>query len=208
MKAAVIALSACLLAACAGKVEYIRPVSNIELQNTKIIDKPRSQVWDFAVPELGKRFFTINNLDKSSGLINVSYSGDPERYIDCGTITSYVQNARGERTYSFAGQKADQRYEVLRPNSGLFFIHRRMSLEGRVNLIFEEIGPSKTRVTANTRYVITRHQDIRTVDGRGNTVTDTAATNTGTVAQIGGGEQSLECMPTGRLEQEILAAVQ
>ena len=85
------------LAGCAGKVDYIRPTTQISLgQNTKLIQKPRDAVWATSVPALSKQFFVINNLDKTSGLINLSYSGDPEKYIDCGRITSFVKNAQGE----------------------------------------------------------------------------------------------------------------
>jgi hypothetical protein len=64
------------LAACAGKVDYIRPASQAAPSaNAKVIAKPRAAVWSASVPELGKQFFVSNNLDKSSGLINVSYNG-------------------------------------------------------------------------------------------------------------------------------------
>ena len=102
------ALSLCV-AACAGKVDYIRPTASVSPSfNVKTVERSRDAVWNASVPELGKQFFVINNLDKSSGLMNISYTGDPERYIDCGRITSYVKNARGERTYDFAGAKAQQ----------------------------------------------------------------------------------------------------
>src|SRR5262245_7244989 len=105
---------AIFVSGCAGKVEYIRPspLSSTPM-NYKIIDKSKEATWNGSVPELGKRFFVINNLDKSSGLINVSYSGDPEKHVDCGRIKSYVMNARGERTYDFAGAKEQQSYEIM-----------------------------------------------------------------------------------------------
>jgi len=89
-----ITLSGCV----SGKVDYMRPSQQSSLSNSKIINRSRDEVWNSSVPQLGKQFFVINNLDKSSGLINISYSGDPEKYVECGTITSYVRNVRGERT--------------------------------------------------------------------------------------------------------------
>ncbi|UUZ73433.1 hypothetical protein LP415_09480 [Polaromonas sp. P1(28)-8] len=104
MKAVIALLGITFLAGCAGKVDYIRPTTKATPgSNVKILNRPREAVWTAAVPELGKRFFVINNLDKASGLINISYSGDPEKYIDCGRITSFVKNAKGERTYEFPG---------------------------------------------------------------------------------------------------------
>lgn len=205
----IVALSLAL-AACAGKVDYIRPTAQPgATSNVKAVERSRDAVWNTSVPELGKQFFVINNLDKSSGLMNISYTGDPERYIDCGRITSYVKNASGERTYDFAGAKAQQAYEVMNPSVGLFLLDRKMNLEGRVNLIFEEVGPNSTRVTANTRYVVTRTLTVRGGNNLPQTKTETISFNSGSVgafpANTGG--QGTECVPTGALEREILSAI-
>jgi hypothetical protein len=138
-------------------------------------------------------------------LINISYSGDPERYVDCGRIESYVKNVRGERNYNFLGSKAQQTYEVMDPNVGLALLDRRMSLEGRVNLIFEETGPNSTKVTANTRYVVSRSIKITTADGgRSSDSTDNVSFNSKGGAKFNSG--STECVATGELEREVLEA--
>ncbi len=200
-----------LLVACVGKVDYIRPTSQVAPSfNVKIVERSRDTVWNTSVPELGKQFFVINNLDKSSGLMNISYTGDPERYVDCGRITSYVRNARGERTYNFFGAKAQQNYEFMNPNGNLFYIDRRMNLEGRVNLIFEEIGPNTTRITANTRYVVTRTQIARNAANNiPQTATHALSFNSGASASFppNAQGQSVECVATGALEREILSAI-
>ena len=209
MRTLFVVLLAAVVAGCAGKVEYVRPTTTSSVINSKTIEKPRDTVWKSTVPELGKQFFVINNLDKSSGLINLSYSGDPESFIDCGRIVSYVKNARGERTYDFPGSREQQTYEVMNPN-GLFFVERKMSLEGRVNLIFEEIGSNSTKVTANTRYVITRHITVRQVGNNfPQSRTDTISFNSGGSAlfpaNIDG--QATQCVSTGKLERDILSLI-
>ena len=210
MKNAVSLVALLLLAGCAGKLDYVRPsIAPGSANNSKIIDKSREAVWNSSVPELGKQFFVINNLDKSSGLINISYNGDPEKYIDCGRIISYVKNARGERTYDFPAAKANQQYEVMNGN-GLFFINRKLSLEGRVNLIFEEVNSNQTRVTANTRYVVTRQL---TVSSAANNIpqsgTDSISFNSGGSASFptNATGQGTECVSTGALEREILSVI-
>ena len=198
------------LSACAGKVDYIRPSTSVAVgANVKLIAKPRDAVWASAVPELGKQFYVINNLDKASGLINLSYTGDPERFIDCGRITSYVKNAQGERAYNFSGAKSQQSYEIMNPGAGLFFIDRRMSLEGRVNVIFEEVGPSQTRVTANTRYVVQRQRVVRNAANNfPQTLNDSVTFNSGGGSSFSSvGDSIAECAATGALEREILEAI-
>jgi hypothetical protein len=201
-----------ILTACAGKVSYIRPSWTSAVgHNVKMIDKPRDAVWAASVPALSKQFFVINNLDKASGLISLSYSGDPEKYTDCGRIESFVKNARGERTYNFAGAKAQQNYEILSPGGELYILDRRMSLEGRINLIFEEISPTMTRVTANTRYVVTKTQSVRAAGGGfPQNSSDSISFNSGGSAPFPSNKegQYSECTAKGVLEQEILSAVQ
>lgn len=210
MKNVVPLVALLLLAGCAGKLDYVRPSTPPGLaNNTKIIDKQREAVWNSSVPELGKQFFVINNLDKSSGLINVSYNGDPEKYIDCGRVTSYVKNARGERTYDFPASRANQQYEVMNGN-GLFFINRKLSLEGRVNLIFEEVNSNQTRVTANTRYVVARQLTVSSATNNiPHSANDSISLNSGGSASFptNATGQGTECVSTGALEREILSAI-
>jgi hypothetical protein len=198
-----------LLGCIAGRLDYTRPKNPQESQNFKIINKPREVVWNTTIPALSKQFFAINNLDKSSGLINVSYSGDPERYIDCGRISSYVRNFAGERTFDFAGARAQEMYQVMK-RGGLFYVERKMSLEGRINLVFEETAVNQSKITANTRYVITR---LMTVQKAGENFpqsrTDTITFDFGGRASFPttGDGQATECVSTGKLEEEILAFI-
>ncbi|HQR53120.1 MAG TPA: hypothetical protein PLZ79_07595 [Burkholderiales bacterium] len=196
-----------LVTACAGKVDYVRPTPPEKLSNSKVIEKPREVVWNAAVPALGKQFFVINNMDKGSGFINLSYSGDPEQYVDCGQVTSYVKNARGERTYQFPASRAEQSYEVM--TSNLFRVDRKMALEGRMNLVFEEITPSSTRVTATTRYVLTRTVRVTDVNARADTTSETINFNSGSGASFApkSDGRATECVSTGRFESEILSAI-
>ncbi|MCG2634536.1 MAG: hypothetical protein J4A00_06380 [Gammaproteobacteria bacterium] len=197
------------LTGCAGKVDYIQPTKQAPASNVKVVNKPRNDVWNSSVPELGKQFFVINNLDKSSGLINISYSGDPESYIDCGKVTSYVKNVRGERTYDFAGSKAQQTYEVMN-DFELFIIDRKMDLEGRVNLIFEEVSPNSTRVTANTKYIVSRSLTIQSsANNIQQSLNNSVSFNSGGSASFPATAdgRATECVPTGRLERDILSAI-
>ena len=198
-------IAALAMVGCAGTQDVIRPNTQSRMPNTKVIDKPRDAIWNAAVPALSKEFFVINNMDRTSGFINVSYTGDPEKYIDCGRVISYVRNARGERTYDFAGSKAEQAYEIMMPQ-GLFFLQRQMALEGRLNLIFEETSPTQTRVTASTRYVVTRSVTARDVNNRTGRQSNNISFNSGSGASFPMNEQgkALECVSNGRLESEIL----
>jgi hypothetical protein len=196
-----------------GRLDYKPPTLASIPVNVKVIDRPRELVWSTAVPALGKQFFVINNLDKGSGLINVSYSGEPERYVDCGVVSSYVKNMAGERTFTFPGASAQQSYQVMNPLSsgGLVFWERKMSVEGRVNLLFEEVGPTRTRVTASTRYVVTRSQSGRNATSPiPQTSNDSISFNSQSGASFPASAQgrALQCVATGAMERELLDLVQ
>ena len=121
-----------------------------------------------------------------------------------------MKNARGERTYEFAGSKAQQNYEVMNPGQGLFFIDRRMALDGRVNLVFEEISPTQTRVTANTKYVVNRQRTVRAAANNvPQTLNDSLSLNSGGSASFpsDANGNAAECAATGTLEREVLNTV-
>ncbi len=92
-------------------------------------------------------------------------------------------------------------------SNGLFFIERKMSLEGRINLIFEEVAPSTTRVTASTRYVVTRNLTIHSTSNnipQSGSYSISFNSGGGATFPSNADGQTLECYATGRLEAGIL----
>jgi uncharacterized protein YodC (DUF2158 family) len=53
------------------------------LRNSVLINKPFDQAWAEAIPALGRSFYVINNVAKDSGLINLTYSGNPQGMVNC-----------------------------------------------------------------------------------------------------------------------------
>ncbi|KVP76893.1 hypothetical protein WJ94_15895 [Burkholderia ubonensis] len=197
------------LAGCASSnLAYTRPIAR-HTDTTKTIAKSRDAVWASAVPSLGKDFFVINNLDKASGLINVSYSGDPHDYVDCGHINAYFQNATGRHDYSFDGSAKEAVYTLYK-YPVLVNFRRQMNLDGRINIIFETISANETRVTVNARYVMQRQLTARASNGRGDSNTSSIAFSSGGTATFPemNTADGTECVPTGKLERDILSLIQ
>jgi len=93
----------CVLPGCASvSFDYRPPTTTIRQNHAKDVSRPKDQVWNDTVAALGQRFFVINNLDKASGLINISYSGDPARYVDCGSGAVNISGP-GAKTQMFDG---------------------------------------------------------------------------------------------------------
>jgi hypothetical protein len=198
------AVIAMFVAGCAGKVTYVQPTQTYKANNSITVNKPRAEVWKQMVPALGSSFFVINNLDKESGFINISYSGNPEKYVDCGIIDSYVKNARGERTYRFPASSAYKEYETMENGQNLVFVKRKMNLEGRVNIIVQEVTLDSTLVTVNTKYVLTKDIFLSNPQGQSHRMNDSISFNTNGSASF---PQQTTCHATGTLEQEVLSAL-
>lgn len=199
-----------LLAGCAGRVDYTPPsYSSYATDNSILIDSPKEEVWSRTVPAISSSFFVINNIDKESGLINISFSADPEKYVDCGMVESYVKNARGERTYRFPASRKSVQYEVM-SDGALYRFNRSMSLDGRINLVLEETSERSTKVTANTRYTLTRGTQVASAAG------GMPASSQESISFSSGETQSFPansdgkattCIPNGLLEEALLSSV-
>ena len=145
----VLALSGC---ATSALPVYAPPaVSNIE--NSHTYQTPFDVTWDKLVKNLSSDFFVINNIDKNSRLINVSFSTqNPSEYIDCGETTRTFKNAQGEQNYQY---KVANSSEFLMANAQghVTRVQRRTKLEGRMN-IYVAPEDTKTLVTVNTKYIL------------------------------------------------------
>ena len=93
----------------------------------------------------------------------------------------------------------------MQGGAGLLFVSRKMSLEGRMNIIVEDIGNNQSRVTTNTRYILTKTTTFRNVQGHSNTVTNTISFNSGQEGISEGRGPNMICQATGKLEDEVLS---
>lgn len=221
----VLSLSAC---ASAGKSGYDwQPPIEHQQTNERIVNEPFTQVWDRLVKELATSYFVINNIDKESRIINVSfYTDTPEEYLDCGT--SYRTYKRGSETQQYTYKsaastafKAGGKWGQYKNLPVTYFISRKTSLEGRMNIYLAPHG-SETLVSVNCRYILAVHitqtyeaeNAFGTVMNRGSvpekSVTCSCNTKQAGQADWGSAQEpfTVTCCSTGKLEQEILAMAQ
>lgn len=140
---------------------YQEPTTGPRIPNERIVEAPFPQTWDLFVRRLATSFFVINNVEKESRILNVSFSSDtPSRYIECG---------RSNRTVSWGDQELEFNYEVAESSmyriaNGVWMasefvglpmiarIDRKTSLDGRINIYIAPEGDERTIVTVNARY--------------------------------------------------------
>lgn len=188
--------------------------------NEAMIARPFEDVWNGLVRQLAKGYFVVNNIEKESRLINVSFSTpNPEQYIDCGETT---------RTFTQGKSKLTDTYEVAADSSYKYgngvdpsgtmaiigYVYRTTSLEGRINVYVAPKG-EQTDVSVNVRYILS-------VIAAGQETQENAAgkimaskpilANTTTISfnsnQPNKSANGISCFSKGVLERDILAMAQ
>lgn len=217
----IVALIGC---ATPGRSGYNIERTNIyPFKNEKIVNRPFNQVWDELVRDLAKSFFVINNIDKESRIINVSFNTEtPEKFIDCGkTRRTYSRGKENEEyVYEIAASSFFKTALAAGPYKNLpqtNFVSRRTSLDGRINIY---VAPREggTQISVNARYIFTVNVKgnyvIENVYGtpiaRGNLETDTGTCSFNTTqpntCDFGSAQETVlvTCKSRGVLETDIL----
>jgi len=202
--------------AATGTLDY-RPPEQSVITNEATVDKRFEAVWSDLVRQLAKGYFVVNNIEKESRLINVSFSTtNPEDYIDCGvsnrvfsqgsTIVNTSYNVAGDSSYKYGGG-----IDSTGANAIIHYVDRTTSLEGRIN-IYVAPDETMTDVSVNVRYILTIRISGRTnaenasgVVMRSQPIQEPALTpisfNTN---QPNKDAEGISCISKGVLENEIL----
>ena len=198
-----LALALVFLVGCVGTFDYVGPAPVDGVASSITIAKSKDDVWKQIVPTFPSARFVIQSLDKDTGIIVLSYTGEPERYVDCGEITSYVKNLRGERTYRFPAAAAVTEYEYMTGHE-ILVITRRMHLDGRLNLTVVDAGSQQTQISANAQYTLTRTLIARDTQGQSRTLSQRITFPSHHEGAFPG---DVTCRSNGVLEKEALAAI-
>ncbi|HKO52128.1 MAG TPA: hypothetical protein VJV79_30680 [Polyangiaceae bacterium] len=218
-----------LLSGCATQgvntASYTPPTPQT-VKNEKTIPRRQAAVWDELVRELSKSFYVINNIERESRIINVSFnSNSPGDFVDCGrTHRTYAEGAVKEAVdYAVADSSRFKLAGNRQPAPALksyALVSRQTSLEGRANIYVapEAADPNKTVVSVNSRYVLSVlvRRDGLVEHFNGNIVRREPLPNESfsfifntnkpsTTVPEGG--QSITCSGKGRLEIDILDMV-
>src|SRR3546814_13771527 len=104
-----------LTAGCAAQADlnYRKPTQP-SLTNSRTVNAGFEETWYRLVRNLSSEFFVINNIEKASRIINVSFQTDaPERYVDsafthcpytrpAGQKEAYTSGATGNSVFVYA----------------------------------------------------------------------------------------------------------
>ncbi len=203
-----------------------QPPVKAKHNNEVFINRPFSEVWDELVKELAKSFYVINNIDKTSRIINISFSTDtPEEYVDCGITTRTYKKGKEDEIYKYkVAESTSYKFAGKTGAYGQFpiisIMNRKSTLEGRINIY---VAPENngTRITVNCTYIL----NVSTTGSyiTQNVVGQTIAsglipssnssvalnTNQGGRANWGTAKERkyVTCHSAGKLEQDILSLI-
>jgi hypothetical protein len=144
--------------------------------------------WGALVDFASSRFFSIQQVEKASGLVSLSFSASPlEMYVDCGTIViNGVQEGAPEPYIRYAERNFGAR------------------LEGKVNVFARSPGGDATTVRVTARYMLT-------IPGGGAEQVFAFDTGSGHTVQVpnalAGTLPYRTCRPTGRIEMMVLDGI-
>lgn len=204
------ALAVIGLSGCAGRLTYAPPAVQPPIMSDTTIAAPYAQVWKTSTQKLAAGPWVIERQDPTTGLMVLHFTGNPERYLDCGTVESDVTNPRAQLTrhYRFPGSSPHQSYEQI-VYGNLYDVDRAMEVAGTINVLFKASGARSTRAQVNAHYVVTRTVSLgNTPTGRFYApIKDTVAFSSGSAATLPGPGRSAQCVATGALERDVLAAI-
>lgn len=212
-----------ILSGCATQAKstlnYTKPLERNN-KNEIVVNRPFENVWSGLIRQLSKSFFVVNNVEKESRLINVSFSSEaPEDYVDCGVSKRIFENGseKNEYVYSVA---ADSSYKSggRKPQNGanltiVDYVQRNTGLAGRINIYVAPTNDKKTEVSVNTKYVFTvkltgQAQGIN-IFGQvmATSEIDIPKSSIDFTTNVPGGSDELKCFSKGVLEDEVLDMV-
>jgi hypothetical protein len=150
----VISILALVLVSCVSvKATYKPPVmDNSGNKYSKIINKTFDEVWDALIDYSASTFFGIENFEKESGLLTLSFgASNPQEYITGGYWKTDI--TYGVKELHFEGDYVEY---LTRYHNG--------SLTGKMNIVVKNIDNSNTQVIVNARYVFS--SNVTDAEGR------------------------------------------
>lgn len=182
MKIILLALVFVVTGCAIGQPKYTAPRERGSLPSKVYkVNAPFEKVWTSLIESTRRKFFTIKNIDKDSGLLTLSFgSTQPRKYVDCGKTP--VQNQRQMVSYIRAAKVAGT-----------------VELLGTANLSMKSIDSGETDISFNTHY------DLKIIDGDLSKQTWNFSTNEILSKKVG--KLAVTCLSTFVAEIDIVSGI-
>jgi hypothetical protein len=197
------AVATLLLAGVAGcaaadppELDYLPPSGQPAADRSAFVQQQPWLVWGNILDHLQQRGARVTDLDEAAGRLVVTYSGDPEPYVDCGWIVIHEDDeferlpaARSEASF------------LRRRDGEVVALERALRLDARVSVQVEPSGEDAI-VRTQTTYVLTK--TIGSGEAQPPLHAETIRLGSG---QSGAFTSGTECQPNGELERLVFEAL-
>lgn len=180
-------------------VGYVPPTSLPAQPKRTLVAEEREQVWEQLVNSLENSAFEIDHIDEAQSLLVARYSGDPEPYIDCGSIVTH-QNGTLDQIAGSAPTVA-LNYELEKKP---VILNRALSLDSRIIIRLSDQARG-TVIQTDVTYVVTKIVDV--ADPSGQTKEGNRETVSFEAGNRGEFSKGTTCQPNGSLDLAILQSL-
>jgi hypothetical protein len=188
------------VASCAAperpELDYLPPSGQPAAARSAFVRQQPWLVWGNILDHLQQQGVRVTAADEAAGLIVVTYSGDPEPYVDCGWIVIYesdeferVPAARSEASF------------LRRRGGEVVSLERDLALDARMTVEVEPSGDDAI-VRADSTYVLTKTIEASEEDEPIHAETIQLASGQSDTFTAG-----TRCQPTGELERLVFDAL-
>lgn len=125
--------------------------------NERVVRATFDEVWTALIGSVGQTFFAIDNFEKESGLLTLSFSTTPySTAVDGGHLRRKFDDTAARQGQAFWSGVNVQASKVDFDGNYADWVEQYLSgvFEGRMNIVVRRESEQATRVTINCRFVI------------------------------------------------------
>ena len=180
-------------------VGYVPPTSLPAQPKRTLVADDVALVWTELVDFLETSAFEVDHINEEQRLLIARYSGDPEPYIDCGSIVTHQGGTLGQVSGSAPtvalNYKLDEEAVVL---------NRTLNLDSRI-IIRLTAQSQGTVIETDTTYVVTKTVDV--ADRSGGVTRGSRESVSFEAGRRGEFSKGTACQPNGSLDLAVLKSL-
>ncbi|MGH6947682.1 MAG: SH3 domain-containing protein [Kiloniellales bacterium] len=148
---------------------YIEPTV-ASVTQTAILDRAQTDVWDAVARRLQEKGLIVEHRDPDAGEMAARYSGEPEPYVDCGTLVHEIAGRRGRPVNRLPAARDNLQYDLALDYKSVW-VFRKIWLDGWMIVRVGPGGATTTTGDANIRAEPNTEAEILTTLPAGTAVT-------------------------------------
>jgi hypothetical protein len=188
------------VASCAAperpELDYLPPSGQPAADRSAFVRQQPWLVWGNILDHLQQQGVQVTAADEAAGRIVVTYSGDPEPYVDCGWIVIY----EGDEFERVPAARSEASF-LRRRGGEEVSLERDLALDARMTVEIEPSGEDAI-VRADSTYVLTKTIEASEQDEPIHAETIQLASGQSDTFTAG-----TRCQPTGELERLVFDAL-